>query len=54
MYISTVKPVYNSPVLSGQFSKSGFFAYTDAVLNCYLSWAATLHKPMFEVLCYCC
>ena len=28
---STVKPVYNSPVLTGQFSKSQFFAHTNAV-----------------------
>ena len=27
----TVEPVYNGPLLSGQFSKSGFFAHTNAV-----------------------
>ena len=27
----TVEPVYNSPVLSGQFSKSWFFTHTNAV-----------------------
>ena len=28
---NTVEPVYNGPVLSGQFSKSRFFAHTNAV-----------------------
>ena len=27
----TVEPVYNGPLLSGQFSKSRFFAHTNAV-----------------------
>ena len=35
---STVEPVYNSPVLTGQFSKSQFFAHTNAVFVTRIRW----------------
>ena len=44
----TFEPVCNGPVLSGQFSKSLFFAHTNAVFVTCISG----HGPIFVFLCY--
>jgi len=49
---NTVKPIYNAPVLSGhplltgQFSKSRFFAHANA------EFFTCIRRPMYVFLCY--
>ena len=41
-FMFTVEPLYNGPVLSGQFSKSRFFAHTNAVFVTCIRWPPLL------------